>query len=333
MVRGLGGYACDPTFDKRCTLDYDKFKRALESKTRQEALDEQICPACQLFGCTGWKRRFSLNITSQNTEITNDILNIRPYGRTRGWYLPVGITGKVTLQLRGEEKAVGKIVSLLHWLARWGSIGAKSQLGYGVFKVLEPRPPDAITDNLAGKKLPDLRVLPDLRAFTFFTFQFKPRNEMWWKQLRDFQYTMREKPQTWEGLARQNMIPVSPLLKNYLRYRKEWKSYGIPKWLFGFIEGEKRQKGRVNFSWAYKVGDHWEIKGWAWLPYEARSRYVFSDAVRGLRDVVEDETEWLKALDLQGKVSEAKVYIEPGKSPWGIKESDTVMKLLKGEII
>ena len=68
LVRGLGGYACDPTSDdiryKRCELDQKKFLRAIkEGKSIQEALDEQICPACQLFGCTGWSRRFRLEVS------------------------------------------------------------------------------------------------------------------------------------------------------------------------------------------------------------------------------------------------------------------------------
>lgn len=73
LVRGLGGYACDPTSDnrkyKKCELDQKKFQRAIkEGRSIQEALDEQICPACQLFGCTGWSRRFRLEISgiSQN---------------------------------------------------------------------------------------------------------------------------------------------------------------------------------------------------------------------------------------------------------------------------
>lgn len=67
LVRGLGGYACYPASrneDERCRLDYDKFKVAMDSgESTQQALDEQICPPCQLFGCTGWSRRFRLEVT------------------------------------------------------------------------------------------------------------------------------------------------------------------------------------------------------------------------------------------------------------------------------
>jgi len=63
LVRGFGGYACDPTSERRCELDQKRFKKAIrEGKSIQEALDEQICPVCQLFGCTGWSRRFRLEV-------------------------------------------------------------------------------------------------------------------------------------------------------------------------------------------------------------------------------------------------------------------------------
>ncbi|MDW7983262.1 MAG: type III-B CRISPR module RAMP protein Cmr1 [Acidobacteriota bacterium] len=43
LVRGLGGKACDPTGSSRCT----PLKR---------------CVVCELFGCTGWARKFRLMV-------------------------------------------------------------------------------------------------------------------------------------------------------------------------------------------------------------------------------------------------------------------------------
>ena len=45
IVRGLGGYACDPTSEDRCP---DK--------------DGNHCVVCELFGCTGWARKFRLQL-------------------------------------------------------------------------------------------------------------------------------------------------------------------------------------------------------------------------------------------------------------------------------
>lgn len=68
LVRGLGGYACDPTNDKnRCQLDPKKFKEFLDKNNDvQSAIAEQICPACQLFGCNGWAAKFRLEIRDDN---------------------------------------------------------------------------------------------------------------------------------------------------------------------------------------------------------------------------------------------------------------------------
>ncbi len=69
IVRGLGGYACDPSSENRCKLDQKRFQRSIkEGKTVQEALDKQVCPVCQLFGCTGWSRRFRLEINGIHNE-------------------------------------------------------------------------------------------------------------------------------------------------------------------------------------------------------------------------------------------------------------------------
>lgn len=57
IVRGLGGYACDPT-EGGCKLDGNETSEA-ERKSK-------ICPVCHLFGCTGWQRKFRLEIREDN---------------------------------------------------------------------------------------------------------------------------------------------------------------------------------------------------------------------------------------------------------------------------
>jgi CRISPR-associated protein Cmr1 len=312
IVRGLGYYACDPT-SHECKKE---------------------CPVCSLFGRTGQKRKFIINIDSDGEMLWDDPssnLNIRPYGRRRGWFLPPGFAGTLNLRLYGENEKVNQIASLIQWLSRWGSIGAKSQLGYGIINIrfasVNIKPIDY--GLLGGSELDrPSENLPDLRAFTFFRFRFVPLNTDWWKTIRDFHYTMRNKESLniLENLAANNMVPVSPLLKNYFRFRKNWKSYTTVKWLFGSI-GRYTQKSKVIFSWAYKTQDCWEIRGWAWLPYDKRH---INEAMNTLRNSIPNESEWLKALDLQGKVSKAKLYIEPRENPWRTKDSSTIQKWLTG---
>ncbi len=76
LVRGLGGYACDPTSEDRCP---DK--------------DGNRCVVCELFGCTGWARKFRLKTPSsiaiktikgnlkaiqENQDIQLELIPLRP---------------------------------------------------------------------------------------------------------------------------------------------------------------------------------------------------------------------------------------------------------------
>ena len=305
IIRGSGHHVCNTT--------------------KEPCNAKNPCPVCKLFGCTGSKRKFSLSITSNGNIQNSKTINIRPYKRKRGWFLPGGFTGNATLTLYSTEN-IDHIISLMHWLSQWGAIGAKSQLGYGTFKITSHSINPSFKSLDLGTQPPG--HLPDLRAFTFFKFQFVPLNTDWWKTIRDFQYTMRDKESSniLENLAANNMVPVSPLLKNYFRFRKNWKSYTTVRWLFGSI-GRYTQKSKVSFSWAYKTQDCWEIRGWAWLPYD--KRYIH-EARNTLSNSISNESEWLKALDLHGKVSKAKIYIEPRENAWRTKDSITIQKWLTG---
>lgn len=57
LVRGLGGYACDPRGDDRCP---DK--------------EGKHCVVCELFGCTGWGRKFRLRVLDEDENPVIDAL-------------------------------------------------------------------------------------------------------------------------------------------------------------------------------------------------------------------------------------------------------------------
>jgi CRISPR-associated protein Cmr1 len=54
IVRGLGGWACDPTDDRSCPDKQGK-----------------RCAACELFGCTSWQRKFKLHILDKQGNLFN----------------------------------------------------------------------------------------------------------------------------------------------------------------------------------------------------------------------------------------------------------------------
>ncbi len=97
IVRGLGGDACDPT-DHRCAFDQAQYARSTSPELRGRLRDAGLCDACQVFGATGWRRRFSLAVKEDDTHpLWSDpraTLNIRPPRRHRGWFLAPGRMGR-----------------------------------------------------------------------------------------------------------------------------------------------------------------------------------------------------------------------------------------------
>lgn len=61
LVRGMGGYACDPTADDDRCLFNDSVFRTTDDV--EEGLHD-VCATCRLFGCTGWKAKFNLYLTN-----------------------------------------------------------------------------------------------------------------------------------------------------------------------------------------------------------------------------------------------------------------------------
>ncbi len=268
IVRGLGGSACDPT-EHTCNFDSDKYRRSEAANERQRLRDAGLCDVCQVFGATGWRRRFKLEVVKDNTTAIwsppDKMLNIRPPGRQRGWYLPPGRMGSFTLRFIGEGRALSLVAALLLFLEKWGNLGAKPQLGYGVFSI-ENR--DEVQKcakkwqwQVLGNKAPSDR-LPDLRRFGFFKYRFAPSQPGWWSEVPGLAYVARHIQPL---VSRHRVVPVSPALKNEWRFRQWQKSWGDARDIFGTLRPD-RKHSRVAVSWAYAQEDSWEVKGWAWLP-------------------------------------------------------------------
>lgn len=58
LVRGLGGKACDPTSPVRCP----------DSRVKDPTKSGHHCVVCELFGCTGWARKFRLMILDEDGQ-------------------------------------------------------------------------------------------------------------------------------------------------------------------------------------------------------------------------------------------------------------------------
>jgi len=170
VVRGLGGWACDPS----------------ETKCQ----DIKHCAVCELFGCTGWARKFRFDVLAANGDIqekrvkTGDIFSLR-FTRLR----PV----------RDEEWALLDVT--LRLIADYGAIGART-----VFKPSdEPNRKDRPNHKDYG--IFEIRERPKLRAMTADTIRAHARSERW-RKVDDAEFSWASAQQLWvvrrRYLARQN---------------------------------------------------------------------------------------------------------------------------------
>jgi len=161
IVRGVGGWACDPTDETtRCEFDNSKYaamKRSGVAGTTAVAAElRNVCPVCFIFGCGGWRRSFQLDAP----ELPRVPLHFRTTGGKpqREWLgrifggkklqdtdqkttysiddLTVTyFTGEqsINLVLRGPDNGYvqGQLSGLLDFIARFGALGARIQHGFG----------------------------------------------------------------------------------------------------------------------------------------------------------------------------------------------------------
>ncbi len=122
-VRALGGSACDPA-SKGHKCEYKGEKGS-------------ICNACQLFGCTGWARKFRIECTGFESTplflVTSSKIN-------QGWLKRIfekqnnALFGRASLKLTAEDKNNEDVLlATLSMMAKYGGLGAKTQHGFGQF--------------------------------------------------------------------------------------------------------------------------------------------------------------------------------------------------------
>jgi CRISPR-associated protein Cmr1 len=147
IVRGLGGWACDPT---KGGCIYER----KGGEGHQQAY-ERLCDACRLFGCTGWRRRFRLlsDIGSRPYGIKFCLATLDRPEKFNHWWLskvfadvmkrPFLFTDvALNIQLLpGASSEATALRGLLSLMAHYGAIGAKPQYGFGQFDWTEKLSP------------------------------------------------------------------------------------------------------------------------------------------------------------------------------------------------
>ena len=171
LVRGLGGAACDPT----------------ESGVRCPDDDGRRCAVCELFGCTGWQRKFKLRFLGEQPPASVTSAIGLGSGRTMTWQF---------FELRGiAPDEWWLLYQALRIAAEWGAIGgrtprkpqANQKVGgdYGLIAILGcRRPPDVGREHVRAHlqdsrfRRPTDAAWPDLRNFFFVRGAFLWRREI-----------------------------------------------------------------------------------------------------------------------------------------------------------
>jgi len=105
LIRGLGGYACDPS-PKGDPCQFDA-----------EAGLRDVCSACRLWGCTGWRGKVKLILTGALGERSPDL------GRA-GATFTLELVPRVPLE-EVEEWLLHRVFDVLH---QYASLGGKNPL-------------------------------------------------------------------------------------------------------------------------------------------------------------------------------------------------------------
>ncbi len=328
IVRRLGGRACDPT-ERGCSLDINEYNNTTRlKKSKQEALhDGGLCDVCQVFGTTGWKKQFNLSIIQDNTNPAweDDItLNIRPPQRNRGWFLPSGRTGSFSIRMDGDQDEISHLSSLFLFLESWGAIGAKSQLGYGFFRIINR---NEVQEKI--KQWTEFNPMDNIdrkKDWIFFRCRFDPSNERWWTRIEGIQRLMGDQKmaQILSKIANEGMIPISPVLRNIWRFERRQEDVQAKEWLFGTSKGDNRIRSKVAVSWAYRDNEKWVVRGWVMQEHEKMKKIIDQgEEINKFKKILKDESIWKKALNIDSS-SDIQVI--------SIKEKSDIVRFLNEKL-
>jgi len=281
LIRGMGGRACSPAKDP-CTLNLEKIsglhQRGCQHVNiglclpceRVALADSGLCPACQLFGSTGWAKTFHLMIedttrTGYPPTGKEKVHAERPnaQGEKPAYFFPLGRVGSLSLNVllrRPADKDTGRLVcGLLEFIRRNAALGTKTGLGYGLFE-WENKPkelPDATwfatevsrrakvgpeTEPQKGTKR-----WPDLREMFFATIELPSP----WRpgDFANFKYDLRAVFR--EGEAIEQLIPDG-------RKRQTLRHF-----LLGTIKEKPNQASKIKM--ALLPGCN-VLRVWGWVP-------------------------------------------------------------------
>ncbi len=288
LVRGMGYYACDSASEDKCKIEIMKPEDYLN-------IAKKICPACFLFGFTGFRKRLWLNIKE-----TSDLTLFKPYQSTltvvirKEWYYNAGLYGSALAEFYydnfyfiSKKKYLSEYIEsiikvLLTFIQEYGMLGSKTALGYGVVKFEINNKAINVTEKdlknfeeflslfRKDKNDPNLPAANDM-FFTKFkvTETIEELIERLVKEGNYFRFRDRVLDGAIENWREHNWLVTSPFVRKEIRncIRENFSDSGIRHFLMGKIKKEETKFSAIQVSHVYRNSYRdLEFRILAWLP-------------------------------------------------------------------
>lgn len=256
ILRGVGFFACDPSTGP---CPYDESKHLAS-----------ICLACQLFGCTGYSRRFRLEIDADGNSGQPLEVRLKNPGiaKHRGWRIPQEITKPFRLKIVPlfavgfDSVGFGLTLRLIE---RFGALGAKTSHGQGVvrFDGIPPTPPFAqwkASLTAPHKQIDQPQNPPNLYDMLGVTVELAPEGKDWWKNV----------PLEMNGFGlseKSNWIPSAPAMRAMLRAELRGSFNAADRHrLMGWADPKEARASAIFVSHLYREQGRWRMRIFGFVP-------------------------------------------------------------------
>jgi|GEM_PF-717528 len=280
LVRSVGGMVNDTTADNNGGLNLDKYKALPDDKKRDPAClrEAKLCDVSQIFGATNWKRRFRLEIVDATTHekeanvhqevALHDYKYFNQYQKkdvNPTWWFPKDEkdkprSGNLTLKIIPLSSSFNPeiIAGLIQFIADWGALGARTQMGFGV---VSPDKGNRIVTKALYDHLMEIKgahvypTLPSLK--NMFFAKIRKKNGLTFSEKDPF-------------VLKYHLRQLFAQHRDSNNKDEEQAEKRIRHFIMGTI-GKDTMAAKIKMSRPYILSDHdhYAIRLWGWIPEEA----------------------------------------------------------------
>lgn len=241
LARGMGGQvkkASDSQFNK------DEYQQHNGQNEIERLRLAGLCDVAQVFGATGWKRRFRLVVDDHTKarSVPRPIRADRP--ENRGWYFPGDPQEgnlDLTIQSLHSDFKPELIGGLIQFLSDWAAIGAKNQLGMGVVDTAERIDTTVLFNQL--KSINGTYSYPSLPSMDNLFLAAIRTNTNRLQETFNLKYDLRE------------------------QFRSDAQ---VRHFIMGTVKGSQRQAAKIKMSWPDQNNT---VRVWGWVPHQPHPHY------------------------------------------------------------